>query len=163
MSQINDFKLGKNSNKYNSNKYQSYDIEFNVFFDKPFKRDNKKDEKDRKIYQTNLPINDYVKQLHRVMLEGSKSVRFSESIFEQKDDHEPKLRLPTVKETPYGLQLEYELPLPAPNDLLEKCKLKSNKFRVHLKDSLKIQDKKRFSQDRRGSGPPARVRLGSRS
>ena len=136
-SQIKD--LSRVDSNTDAKNYQPYDIEFNVFFDKPFVR--------RDDDPTNLPINEYVKQLHKIMLEGSKSVRFTEEIFcvsqDDGQEHIPEIKLPTVTETPYGIQLEYKLPLP---DSVSLTNLKANIFRVHLKDSKKIQSGKRFSQ-----------------
>ena len=148
ISQIKDFRFGKVDTNQETKEYQPYDIEFNVFFDQPFDFP-KNDEKEKN--SNKIVLNSYVKQLHRIMLEGVKSVRFNEQIFRlqqtsnEDQSNPPKIALPVITETPYGIQLTYELPLPD-GKFKDFNELKPNIFRVHLKDPKKIQAGKRFSQ-----------------
>lgn len=163
-SQIKDYLYGKVDSNSDQKDYQPYDIEFNVFFDRPFiekkEESTKSDQGSASEYTfgpKKLGPNEFVKQLHRIMQEGTKAVLFTEKIFcvNEEDEYDdingekikstPILELPVITETPYGLQLTYLLPMP--NSFLKDIGIiKPNIFRVHLKDPEKIQAGKRFSQ-----------------
>lgn len=112
-----------------------YKLEFNTYFDKCFERD----EKDSRI----IRVNSFVDQLAEIIDQVGDYIRFDPK---EKD----VIKKPKICETPYGIRLEYELPVPIglmSKDERTTLTLEPNKFYVHLKDSNKVQNGKRWSQN----------------
>ena len=143
--------------KYHLKIPNEYDIEFNCFFDRCF-------DVSSKISDHEIILNEWSVQLHTIIRETAGYVRMNDLVtfyFEMSDkikhmkglpvylkdvprEPVPKIDLPIVTETPYGLQLLYLLPIPQHPEL--KKRLKKVIFRVHLKDHRKINAGKRWSQ-----------------
>ena len=102
-----------------------YDIEFNCYFDNCFDR---KTENGKVLNK----VNSFVDQFTDVINEVVGTVRFFE-------DAECKIGVPDICETPYGIKVTYDLPVRSERD-------KPNKFYIHLKDPMRIQKGKRWSQ-----------------
>ena len=77
-------------------------------------------------------MNSFVDQFTDVIKEVAGTVRFFE-------DEECKIDDPEIAETPYGIKITYDLPVRSKYD-------KANKFYIHLKDPMRIQKGKRWSQ-----------------
>ena len=97
------------------------------------------------LYYKLREINEHVKFLLKTMHEVAETVPFSSDPILQKEEHN-QIDPPIISFWPYGIRLEYFLPMKENMDIDTAVKISKVPFTVHLKDPELIQKGKRWSQ-----------------